>query len=186
VLLYDYSIMGFRDFIESTPLGQWSSPALITICDMRLGLLYWSLTFCAVIIGIVTVSGPDGYYRQEPASIDGSKYVALWFEGNDDMKSVSKDTASYCDSDIMSTFDYYYNADFETYDDRFYSDTNNLCRSYMLGEVAMKPGGGGAFVTTFVKETHSTEDTCSSIATCDAEYPAIALTPDVEESNDSC
>jgi len=178
--------MGFRDFIESTPLGQWSSPALITICDMRLGLLYWSLTSCAVIIGIVTVSGPDGYYKQEAASIDGSKYVALWFEGNDDMKSVSKGTASYCDPDAMSTFDYYYYENFETYDDRFYSDTNNLCRSYMIGEVASKPGGGGAFVTTFIKETHSVENTCSSITSCTADYPAIALTPDVEESSDSC
>jgi len=175
--------MGLRSIIESTPLGQWSSPVQVTICDVRLGLLYWILAAISVTFG---VTGPDGYYQQDSASIDGSKLVSIWFEGNDDMKNVSKGAAVYCDSGAMATYDYYYYTGNETYDDRFYSDTNNLCRSYMIGEVALKPGGGGAFVTTFIKETYSEEDTCTAITSCNADFPAVSLTPNVEKSSDSC
>jgi len=93
--------MGIRTFIESTPLGQWSSPVQVTICDVRLGLLYWVLAIISVIIGVVTVTGPDGYYKQETAAIDGSKLVSIWFEGSDDMKNLSKSDALYCRPETM-------------------------------------------------------------------------------------
>jgi len=178
--------MGIRTFIESTPLGQWSSPVQVTICDVRLGLLYWVLAIISVIIGVVTVTGPDGYYKQETAAIDGSKLVSIWFEGSDDMKNLSKSDALYCRPETMFYYDYYYYAGNETYDARFYADKNNRCRRYMIGEVATKPGDGGAFITTFMKETHSVEDTCANVPTCNADFPAVALTPNVEETDDSC
>ena len=188
--------MGFREIIEKTPLGQWTTPVDTTICDFRLGLIYWILTFFFVIGGIVTVTGPTGYYNQETAAIDGSNFVSIWFEGNDDMKSVTQVAADYCDPSAMSSYDYYYYLGNTSYDDRFFDDSNNLCRSYMLGEIALKPGDGGAFVTTFIKETHSVQGSCSgannSVQTCNADdddlygSTAIPLTPDVEVSSDSC
>jgi hypothetical protein len=187
--------MGFREFIERTPLGQWTTPVDTTICDFRLGLLYWILTLVFVIGGIVTVTGPSGYYKQDTASIDGSKLVSVWFEGNDDMKNVTQGSADYCDPSAMSTYDYYYYPGNTTVDDRFFFDTNNLCRPFMLGEVALKPGDGGAFVTTFIKETHSLQGSCTganSVETCNADDDdqfgsfAIPLTPDVDVSSDSC
>jgi len=186
--------MGIREFIEKTPLGQWTTPVDTTICDFRLGLIYWILTLGFVIGGIATVTGPSGYYNQDTASIDGSKLVSVWFEGNDDMKNVTQGAADYCDPSAMSTYDYYYYPGNTTFDDRFFFDTNNLCRAFMLGEVALKPGDGGAFVTTFIKETHSLQGSCTganSVQTCNADDDqfgsfAIPLTPDVEVSSDSC
>ena len=108
----------------------------IRVKDYRLGLLYYSLTAAAVTIACILIFGGYGFYRQEAESIDASKAISFWFEGANDMASVAR-TSNYCIN--MNNWDYaYYADDIDTYDARFYDESNNMCRSYGFGSVAKK------------------------------------------------
>jgi hypothetical protein len=170
--------LNFRRKLESSFVGQFVHPAQVVICDYRLGLLFNSLAATFLIIAIVVISGPEGYYRQEGTSIDANKAVAFWFEGAGEASdTTAENAATYCDSSVRSDFDYFYYAGNKTYDERFYDESSNECRSYGFGDVAQKLGTEIAFVATYMKETHSKTGPCATeVRSCEA-HVNLSTTP---------
>lgn len=130
------------------PLGNWSSPKVVTIADSRLGVLNVVLSLSALIYTIVTIASSGSYKMAEVP--DG--LPTFWFESGNLYKAQSV-KKPYCRNP-----DYNYN--YQTPKSAYWNDLDIDCRAMHYGQILTKSGSEG-FVMTYIKEEDTFSRPCS-------------------------
>eukprot|EP00933_Yihiella_yeosuensis_P054333 TRINITY_DN5274_c0_g1_i1.p1 TRINITY_DN5274_c0_g1~~TRINITY_DN5274_c0_g1_i1.p1 ORF type:complete len:518 (+),score=69.47 TRINITY_DN5274_c0_g1_i1:54-1607(+) len=131
--------------------GKWTTPQLLAVHDVRLGLLHKVLSLAIFVYVCTQLFMDSGYeYRETPLG-----YPTFWFESGELYETQNNlNPESFCDNDR-------HNYSMKSYDNYYWNNFNISCAPLHYGEIVLKSAKSG-FVTTLMKRQHWKTEKCST------------------------